>query len=96
MSLRQLWEKVWRFLLYSLIAGAISAVYTVPAYYAIRNTAASGAGFGGKIELYHPVTEVLAGFLPFREISLVYGVPNIYCGAACIALCILSFLYRKI
>ena len=95
MSLGQLWEKVWRFLLYSLIAGAISAVYTVPAYYAIRNTAASGAGFGGKIELYHPVTEVLAGFLPFREISLVYGVPNIYCGAVCIALCILSFFIQK-
>lgn len=40
--------KIWRFLLYSLIAGAISAVYTVPTYYAIRNTAASSAGFGGK------------------------------------------------
>ena len=74
MSLGQLWEKVWRFLLYSLIAGAISAVYTVPAYYAIRNTAASGAGFGGKIEFYHPVSEVLAGFLPFQKISLVYEV----------------------
>ena len=95
MSLRQLWEKVWRFLLYSLIAGAISAVYTVPAYYAIRNTAASGAGFGGKIEFYHPVSEVLAGFLPFQKISLVYEVPNIYCGAVCILLCILSFFIQK-
>ena len=95
MSLRQLWEKVWRFLLYSLIAGAISAVYTVPAYYAIRNTAASGAGFGGKIEFYHPVSEGLAGFLPFQKISLVYEVPNIYCGAVCILLCILSFFIQK-
>jgi uncharacterized membrane protein YfhO len=95
MSLGQLWEKVWRFLLYSLIAGAISAVYTVPAYYAIRNTAASGAGFGGKIEFYHPVSEVLAGFLPFQKISLVYEVPNIYCGAVCILLCILSFFIQK-
>ena len=95
MSLRQLWEKVWRFLLYSLIAGAISAVYTVPAYYAIRNTAASGAGFGGKIEFYHPVSEVLAGFLPFQKISLVYEVPNIYCGAVGILLCILSFFIQK-
>ena len=95
MSLRQLWEKVWRFLLYSLIAGAISAVYTVPTYYAIRNTAASGAGFGGKIEFYHPVSEVLAGFLPFQKISLVYEVPNIYCGAVCILLCILSFFIQK-
>lgn len=91
----QLWEKIWRFLLYSLIAGAISAVYTVPAYYAIRNTAASSAGFGGKIEFYHPVTEVLAGFLPFQKISLVYEVPNIYCGAVCILLCILSFFIQK-
>lgn len=95
MSPGQLWGKMWRFLLYSLIAGAVSAVYTLPAYYAIRNTAASGTGFGGKIEFYHPVTEVLAGFLPFREISLVYGVPNIYCGAVCIALCILSFFIQK-
>ena len=86
---------MWRFLLYSLIAGAISAVYTVPAYYAIRNTAASGAGFGGKIEFYHPVSEVLAGFLPFQKISLVYEVPNIYCGAVCILLCILSFFIQK-
>ena len=46
MSLGQLWEKIWRFLLYSLIAGAVSVVYTLPAYYAIRNTAASGADFG--------------------------------------------------
>lgn len=91
----QLWEKIWRFLLYSLIAGAISAVYTVPAYYAIRNTAASSAGFGGKIEFYHPVSEVLAGFLPFQKISLVYEVPNIYCGAVCILLCILSFFIQK-
>ena len=95
MSSGQLLGKMWRFLLYSLIAGAVSAVYTLPAYYAIRNTAASGADFGGKIEFYHPVTEVLAGFLPFREISLVYGVPNIYCGAVCIALCILSFFIQK-
>lgn len=95
MSLGQLWEKIWKFLLYSLIAGAISTVYTMPAYYAIRNTAASGAGFGGKIEFYHPVTEVLAGFLPFQKISLVYEVPNIYCGAVCILLCILSFFIQK-
>lgn len=95
MSLGQLWEKIWRFLLYSLIAGAVSAVYTLPAYYAIRNTAASGAGFGGKIEFYHPVSEVLAGFLPFQKISLVYEVPNIYCGAVCILLCILSFFIQK-
>lgn len=95
MSLRQLWEKVWRFLLYSLIAGAISAVYTVPAYYAIRNTVASSAGFGGKIEFYHPVTDMLAGSLPFQKISLVYEVPNIYCGAVCVLLCILSFFIQK-
>lgn len=95
LPLRQLWEKVLRFLLYSLIAGAISAVYTLPAYYAIRNTAASEAGFGGKIEFYHPVTEVLVGFLPFQKISLVYEVPNIYCGALCILLCILFFFIQK-
>lgn len=95
MSRGQLWEKIWRFLLYSLIAGAISAVYTVPTYYAIRNTAASSADFGGKIEFYHPVTEVLAGFLPFQKISLVYEVPNIYCGTMCILLCILSFFTQK-
>ena len=95
MSSGQLLGKMWRFLLYSLIAVAVSAVYTLPAYYAITNTAASGAGFGGKIEFYHPMTEVLAGFLPFREISLVYGVPNIYCGAVCILLCILSFFIQK-
>lgn len=95
MSSGQLLGKMWRFLLYSLIAGAVSAVYTLPAYYAIRNTAASGAGFGGKIEFYHPVSEVLAGFLPFQKISLVYEVPNIYCGAVCILLCILSFFIQK-
>lgn len=48
-----------------------------------------------KIEFYHPVTEVLAGFLPFQKISLVYEVPNIYCGTMCILLCILSFFTQK-
>lgn len=95
MPLRQLAERTWSFFTFSLISGAVSAVYTLPAYYAIKNTAASEAGSGGKVEFYHSMAEVLSGFLPFRDISLVYEAPNIYCGLICIVLCILSFIIQK-
>lgn len=95
MSFRQFWERTWKFFLFSLISGAISALYTLPTYYAIKNTAASGAGFGGGVKFYHSVTDVLGSFLPFCDISLAYEASNIYCGIVCVVLCFLSFIIQK-
>lgn len=85
-----------RFALYSLCAGGLSAVTLLPVWKAIQLTAASEMDWGGKLKLYHSLSDIADNLVPFAKVSLEYGVPNLYCGLACLPLCLGFAFSRKI
>ena len=84
------------FALYSLLSGAASAVFLIPTYLTIGQTKASDMGFGGKLELYHPVGEIVENLMPFSGTELGYGVPNIYAGVFILMTVLLYAFNRRI
>ncbi len=73
---------IGRFSIYSLIAGAISAVVTLPVAFAISNTLAvdADAPKPDKLEWYGNVTGVLQYALPGQRFFQEYSGMNVYCG----------------
>ncbi|MBR6270821.1 MAG: YfhO family protein [Lachnospiraceae bacterium] len=76
-------KKIGLFTLYSLIAGAISAVILIPAAYALFSTASAKTTFPSELTSYFPLIKEFARHLV--NIECETGLdhwPNIYCGVA--------------
>lgn len=76
----------------SLTAGAMAAVSLIPVAKALSLTLASEAGFNQAIELKYTLSALLMRFIPFQEISLEYGEPNLYCTVFALALMLFYFV----
>ncbi len=79
----------------SLTAGAMAAVSLIPTAKALGLTLAVEAGFNEQIEIKYTLGEILMRLLPFREISLEYGEPNLYCTLIAVVLMLFYFLFGK-
>ena len=71
---------LFRFCLYSLLAGGLAAVSLIPVYQCLQLTIASGLGFDGTWRWYHTLWELLCRLIPFGEVSLQFEAPNLYTG----------------
>ncbi len=79
----------------SLTAGAMAAVSLIPVAKALSLTLASEAGFNEAVEIKYTLGALLMRFLPFQEISLEYGEPNLYCTVTAAVIGLFYFLFAK-
>lgn len=76
-------KKFAEFAVYSLIAGGISAVLLLPAYYALQLSASANSTFPKTFSSYFSILEMLARHLDNVEVHLgLDHWPNIFCGVA--------------
>lgn len=90
--------KTWiRFALYSLLAGALSAVVLLPEIFALQATASGNFDFPKDINSYFSIFDMIARHIGNvgTEIGLDHW-PNIYCGVAVLMLFLLYLGSRRI
>ncbi len=81
MNLRQILFKCLQFGIFSLLAGALSAVLVIPAAYALQGTASAGSSFPKTISNYFSIMEMLSRHLVVVEVETgLDHWPNLYCG----------------
>lgn len=95
MSMKSRITGTLRFALYSLISGGLCAVTLIPVFLSISQTKASSIGFGG-IKFYNNLLPIIRNFLPFSEISLEYGAPNLFCGVVTLVLAFALLFYKSV
>ncbi|MDR1205485.1 MAG: YfhO family protein [Peptococcaceae bacterium] len=74
--------KFLKFLLFSGLAGALSAVVTLPAFFGLLNSSAAGAAFPENIRFYSNMLDIIENHLMLVTPSITVGLPNVYCGVA--------------
>ncbi|MDO4267285.1 MAG: YfhO family protein [Eubacteriales bacterium] len=95
------WEKfisrLFRFMVYSLLAGGLAAAVLLPEIYALQATASGDVNFPKTFSEYFPVFDMLARHIGNveTEIGLDHW-PNIYCGVAVLMLFLLYLSCRRI
>lgn len=94
---RGLIASCFRFILYSLLAGGISAVVLLPEVYALKDTASGEFNFPKTFTQYFSIIDMFARHMPGvkTEIGLDHW-PNIYCGVAVYLFLILYLLNKRI
>lgn len=70
----------------SLLAIAMTAVISIPAYIGLGNTYSIDTSFPTKIEFFEPFLDILGNLTYVSLPSVLDGLPNIYCGMICIFL----------
>ena len=96
LTLKKFLGSAVRFGVFSLLAGALCAFTIIPVYKQISLTLASEIPAPEKAIFYNSVFDYLVKLLPETEISLEYGIPNIYTGGVVFLLLPLYFLNKKI
>ena len=91
---KNLFPLLFRFGLYSLLAGAMAAVFLLPAYFALRFTASSSISFPKTLSQYFGIIDMMARHFAFVETEQgLKHWPNIYCGS--LMLFLLPLYYRN-
>ena len=92
------WSAVWKFAIYSLLAGGIAAALLVPEILTLLASSDYGAlGVGERTGSYYALSDLLARhcMLVTTEMGKDYGYwPNIYCGV-CVFLLIPLYICNK-
>lgn len=90
-------QKIFYFGFYSLLAGGLSAIMLLPAYYALKLTASANTTFPKNLDSYFTSFEVIARHLICvdTEQGLDHW-PNIYCGIAPLVLLPLYVLNKDV
>jgi uncharacterized membrane protein YfhO len=81
-SFRPWGMKFLKFLLFSVLAGALSAVVTLPAFFGLLKSSAAGANFPSSIRFYSNMLDIVENHLMLIKPSITVGLPNVYCGVA--------------
>ncbi len=95
MEMKDRFSHCVRFGVGSLTAGAMAAVSLIPVAKALSLTLASEAGFNEVVEIKYTLGALLMRLLPFQEISLEYGEPNLYCSLIAVVIMLFYFLMAK-
>ena len=95
-AFRLVLKRIGLFAFYSLCAGALSAVITLPAYYGLLRSSAAGASLPKTLRLYSDILDIIANHFALIKPSIMVGLPNIYCGIAVLMLIPLYFINSSI
>jgi uncharacterized membrane protein YfhO/putative flippase GtrA len=85
-----------RFALYSGLAGGLTGILTIPAYYGLLSSSAAGASFAKSFAIYSDMLEILSKHLVLAGPTVRQGLPNLYCGVIVLVLVPLYFFNRNI
>jgi uncharacterized membrane protein YfhO len=90
-------KKIFEFAGYSLIAGGISCVLLLPAYYALQLSASANSTFPKTFTSYFSILAMLARHLDNVDIHLgLEHWPNIFCGVAILVFIPLYVMNKKV
>ena len=78
------------------LAGALSAIVTLPAFYGLLLSSAANAKPPTAATIYSDVLDILSNHLTMIKPSIMVGLPNIYCGMAAFFLVPAYFANRRI
>lgn len=85
-----------RFALYSGLAGGLTGILSIPAFYGLLSSSAADAPFSKSFAVYSDMIEILSRHLALTEPTVRQGLPNLYCGVIVLVLVPLYFLNRNI
>ena len=93
---RKLLPTIMRFAGFSLIAGALSAVVTIPAFFGLTASSNANFTFPATMRIYSEMIYVIANHFMMIKPAIMTGLPNIYCSLIVLALVPLYFLNKNI
>lgn len=95
-SLRNAWSSVWRFSVYSVLAGGLSAVLVYPTWVALKQSSATGDAFPKDYTLTQNLFDFLGRFFVTSDPNIREGMANVYCGVLILMFVPLYFMCSKI
>ena len=95
-TLKNFWSSVWRFGLYSGLAGGISAFLTVSTYFTLQKSSATGGTFPKEFSVQNDLFDFISRFFIGSNPNIRDGMANVYSGIFVLLLIPLFFLCRKI
>ena len=95
-SLKSAWSAGWRFAVYSLLGGGLSAVLVYPTWTALQQSSATGDSFPKDFSLTQNLFDFMGRFFVASEPNIRDGMANVYCGVMILMLIPLYFLCTKI
>lgn len=93
---REIWRSLLRFITCSLLAGAMTAVLTIPTLIALQESSAIGDMFPTSWAFYHTVFRSFSRYFVTSAPAIFQNVPNVYTGVIVVLLFPLFFLCKKI
>src|SRR5659263_66505 len=95
-SLKNAWSSIWRFAVYSVIAGGMSAILVYPTWIALKQSSATGDSFPKDYTLTQNVFDFLGRFFLTSKPNIRDGMANVYCGVLILMFIPLYFLCSRI
>lgn len=96
-SIKYYIERVFNFVIYSLLSGGFAAAVFLPAYFALKSTASGEFEFPNFLQNYFSIFDMLSRSLINVEASIFMAhEPNLYCTVAVFLLIPLYFMCSKI
>ncbi|MBO4927835.1 MAG: YfhO family protein [Clostridiales bacterium] len=95
-TLKNFWSAVWRFAVYSLIGGGLSAFLTLSTYITLQKSSATGGTFPKEFTVMNDMFDFISRFLIAPNPNIRDGMANVYCGVFVAMLIPLFFLCKKI
>lgn len=95
-TIKNLWSAVWRFAVYSGIAGGISAFLTLSTYFTLQRSSATGGTFPKEFQVTNDFFDFLSRFFVGSNPNIRDGMANVYCGILIVMMVPLYFLCKKI
>lgn len=90
-DLKTFGKKLSLFALFSLLACALSAFITVPAFLGLQSAHGSTGSFPSEFSLYRGFEDLFATLFAFHDPTAIDGLPNIACGLVCVVLLFFYF-----
>ena len=85
-----------RFALYSLLAGGLSAIVSLPTYFNLLLSSSANASMPQSLDTFSSMMAIFANHLLLTKPTVMTGTPNVYCGVIVFLLVPLYFLNRNI
>jgi uncharacterized membrane protein YfhO len=93
---RQLLTSIGRFILFTGLGLALSAVLLLPTYFALKLTSAAGDRFPSSLSFYYDLFDYIGQHFLFTPPTIRDGMPNMYCGVLTILLIPMYFLAKAV
>lgn len=95
-TLKNFWSAAWRFAVYSLIGGGLSAFLTLSTFITLQDSSATGGTFPKKFQVMNDMFDFISRFLVAPNPNIRDGMANVYSGIFIAMLIPLFFLCKKI